>query len=100
MRKGLREADVSVQQMADYLGVVRNTVGTWINGRNHPSPQTLRLWAMRCGIDHHWLVHGTPENHVPAASAIAEPGLNMTGSTARVVLLSGRRGPSGLPAAA
>ena len=100
MRKGLRVSGVSVQQMADYLGVMRNTVGTWINGRNHPSPQTLRLWAMRCGIDHQWLVHGTVENHVPAARAVADPGLNNAGYTARLVLLSGGGGPSALPAAA
>ena len=103
MRKGLREAGVTVQQMADYLGVVRNTVGTWINGRNQPSPQTVRLWAMRCGINHYWLVHGTVENHVPAARAVADPGLNNAGYTARLVVLSsdpGRPGPSAMPAAA
>jgi transcriptional regulator with XRE-family HTH domain len=99
MRKGLRKAGVSVQQMADYLGVKRNTVGTWINGRNQPSPQTLRLWAMRCGIDHYWLVHGTVENHVAAASAIADPGLNNAGSTGRIVTLT-NFGPSILQAAA
>lgn len=103
MRKGLREAGVSVQQMADYLGVKRNTVGTWINGRNQPSPQTLRLWAMRCGIDHYWLVHGTVENHVPAAQAVADPTLNNavdTGAGGLVLQLRSQVGPSVLQAAA
>jgi transcriptional regulator with XRE-family HTH domain len=41
--------------MADYLGVARNTVSTWINGRIAPSKQTLRLWALRTGVDYEWL---------------------------------------------
>lgn len=55
MRKSLRHADVGVQDMADYLGVARNTVSTWINGRIEPSLQTLRLWALRCGVNYEWL---------------------------------------------
>lgn len=58
MRKALRHADIGVQDMADYLEVSRNTVGTWINGRNKPSPQTVRLWALRCGVPFEWLRHG------------------------------------------
>lgn len=58
MRKALREAGISVQEMADYLGVARNTVSTWINGRIRPSKQTLRLWAMRCGVSFSWLSEG------------------------------------------
>lgn len=55
MRKSLRAADVGVQEIADYLGVSRNTVSTWINGRISPSVQTLRLWSLRCGVDYRWL---------------------------------------------
>jgi transcriptional regulator with XRE-family HTH domain len=55
MRKSLRHADIGVQEMADYLGVARNTVSTWINGRIEPSTQTLRLWAMRTGVSYKWL---------------------------------------------
>jgi transcriptional regulator with XRE-family HTH domain len=58
MRKSLREADLGVQEMADYLDVARGTVGTWINGRITPSKQTLRLWALRCGVPLEWLEHG------------------------------------------
>lgn len=65
MRKALREADLGVQEMADYLGVARNTVSTWINGRIEPSMQTLRLWALRTGVSFEWLADidtgsGTP----------------------------------------
>jgi transcriptional regulator with XRE-family HTH domain len=61
MRKALRVAGVSVQEMADYLGVARNTVSTWINGRITPSTQTLRLWAARCDVPYEWLTHSHTE---------------------------------------
>lgn len=61
MRKALRHAGVGVQEMADYLGVARNTVSSWINGRIRPSKQTMRLWAIRCGVPFDWLsgAHGS-----------------------------------------
>ena len=58
MRKTLRESGASVQDMADYLGVTRGTVSTWINGRIEPSRQTLRLWAMATGFPVSWLETG------------------------------------------
>jgi transcriptional regulator with XRE-family HTH domain len=58
MRKSLRNAGMGVQEMADYLGVARNTVSTWINGRIEPSTQTLRLWALRTGVPFAWLRDG------------------------------------------
>lgn len=60
MRKSLRASGVGVQEMADYLGVARNTVSTWVNGHIAPSKQTLRLWAMRTGVPLIWLETGTP----------------------------------------
>ncbi len=44
--------------MADYLGVERNTVGRYINGRSAPDMRTLRLRAMRCGVPLPWLLTG------------------------------------------
>lgn len=58
MRKSLRVSEVSVQEMADYLGVQRNSVGRWINGHTNPSRQTLRLWALRTGVPFEWLETG------------------------------------------
>lgn len=66
MRKSLRHADLGVQGMADYLDVTRGTVGNWINGRIHPSTQTLRLWALRTGVPFKWLETGeTPTGNDP-----------------------------------
>ena len=62
MRKAMRAADVGVQEMADYLGVSRNAVGTWINGRIEPRTQTVRLWALRTGVPYAWLTDSGPKN--------------------------------------
>lgn len=59
MRKALREARINAGEMAAYLGVGRNTVSTWINGKIQPSTQTLRLWALRCGVSYEWLRNGS-----------------------------------------
>lgn len=58
LRKSLREADIGVQEMADYIEVGRNTVSNWINGRTRPPASALRLWSMRCGIPIEWLRDG------------------------------------------
>lgn len=58
LAKSLRVSDTSVQQMADYLDVHRNTVGAWINGRTPPTTQTVRLWALRTGVPYEWLRNG------------------------------------------
>ena len=71
MRKSLRHASVEVQEMAVYLGVSRTSVSNWINGRVDPSVQTLRLWALRCGVPFEWLRDGGPDpDHMPPGPGI------------------------------
>lgn len=65
LRKSLRVAGMEVQEMAEYLEVTRGTVGNWINGRNKPSNQTLRLWSMRTGAQLEWLKTGTKKPASP-----------------------------------
>ena len=55
LRKALRESGVSVQEMAEYLGVSRNTVSRWINGAVPPKAHVMRLWALRTGVPYEWL---------------------------------------------
>ncbi len=62
LRRALRVADVSSNDMADYLGVSRNSVSAWINGRTEPSTQTTRLWALRTGVPYMWLETGEAPN--------------------------------------
>ena len=58
MRVSMRRAGVGVSAMADYFGVRRETIGTWINGRIRPGTQSLRLWALRTGVPYEWLRTG------------------------------------------
>jgi transcriptional regulator with XRE-family HTH domain len=59
MRKAMRDAGISGQDMADYLDVSRTSVTNWTSGRITPDTRTLRLWAMRTGVSYGWLT-GVP----------------------------------------
>lgn len=60
LTKALRVADMSVAEMAVYLGVHRNTISAWINGRTPISGPAVRAWATRTGVDYGWLLTGLP----------------------------------------
>lgn len=57
LRKALREAQMSTEEMADYLDVSRRSIGNWLSGRIKPSTRTMRLWALRTGVQYEWLCH-------------------------------------------
>ncbi len=76
MRKALRGSGVKVGEIAEYLGVSRNAVGTWINGHIEPSTQTLRLWALRTGYPYVWLKDGeSPHPAGPEGGDVRRQGL-------------------------
>lgn len=58
MAKALDVAGISRQEMADYLGVDRNTVGNYLHGRTKPNRRTLLLWASATGVDLVWITSG------------------------------------------
>lgn len=58
MKKTLPWSGTSVGDIAEYLGVTRETVSRWVNGKIVPSRQTLRLWALRTGVPFEWLETG------------------------------------------
>lgn len=66
LRKSLRVADVSVQEMADYLEVNRNTVGRWLGGGGEPKGLYMRMWAMRTGVPIEWLRSGHLNEETPS----------------------------------
>ena len=70
MRKSLREAGLTTEEMADYLDINRATVSAWLNGAT-VAVRNLRLWAIRCGVDYDWLMTGKPANP-PAEEASAQ----------------------------
>lgn len=74
MRKALRQAGMSNNEMAEYLEVAPATVSTWINGRFRPSKQSIRLWAMRTGVSYDWLCHGDIAPCVPSPGTTVSAG--------------------------
>jgi DNA-binding transcriptional regulator YiaG len=58
LRKSLRASGIGVQDMADYLGMSRNSVSNWVNGRAVPDHRTLLVWSMKTGAPLAWLEHG------------------------------------------
>ena len=56
--KSLDHAGMGMQEMADYLGVSRNSVSNWVHGRVPPNQRTLLLWSMRTGVDIDWITRG------------------------------------------
>lgn len=59
MQRALAHAGISVQQMADELGVARSTISRWVNDHGTPPRAVyVKMWAMRCGVPHEWLATG------------------------------------------
>lgn len=58
LRKSLRVIGMPVGDMAHSLGVSRNTVSNWINGRGAPSARQLQLWAAYAHAPYQWLKDG------------------------------------------
>lgn len=58
LAKSLRVSGASVGEMAAFLEVHRNTVSAWINGRAHPSPANVMMWAQMTSVPYQWLRDG------------------------------------------
>jgi len=96
LRKSLREADISVQEMAVFMGLSRQTIGNWINGHTTPPIHALRLWAMRCGVSFDWLRGDV--NAKPAAEVGPGDGLGGKTTASGEATQGDRLGHSGRPA--
>ena len=59
LRKSLRVSGWGVQDIADQIGVSRNTVGNWLNGRSVPCHDQLVVWSAYTGAPLEWLERGT-----------------------------------------
>jgi transcriptional regulator with XRE-family HTH domain len=58
LQRALEHAGIGPQDMADELGVHRNTVGRYLHGRSRPRRRDLVIWAQRCQVPYDWLVSG------------------------------------------
>lgn len=79
LRKTLRHAGVSSQEMSQLLEVSRHTISNWLNGHTRPRAADLRVWADRCDVPYEWLAHGVvPDEAVVSghkrSHLCAEPG--------------------------
>lgn len=75
LEKALAFADVSVQDMADALGVSRQTVSNYTAGRTRPSKLAIREWSMRTGAPLAWILTGQfPDEGTKKGPASEETG--------------------------
>lgn len=75
LRKSLRVVRLPVSEIAADLGVSRNTVSNWINGRSRPNEQQLQLWAAYAHAPLSWLKDG----EAPPITGNASLSLRSTG---------------------
>lgn len=69
--KALSLENVSHAEMAQILGVSRNTIGNYIAERTPISDGYVRLWAMRTGVSYGELKTGIPDG--PSGSPVTSP---------------------------
>ncbi len=58
LRKAREQRGLGVQDLANELGISRNSVGNYESGRTRPPRPTLIVWSMRCGVPIEWLQTG------------------------------------------
>lgn len=58
LRKARNHAGMEQVELADALGVARNTISNYETDRRHPSKALIRYWAEVCGVSNDWLVDG------------------------------------------
>jgi transcriptional regulator with XRE-family HTH domain len=60
LAKARRSADMSREDMASYLGLSIQAIGTYETGRHQPKLAVLRAWAQRAAVPFDWLCLGEP----------------------------------------
>jgi transcriptional regulator with XRE-family HTH domain len=75
LAKALQHRGIKVQQMADYLGVSRNTIGNYLSRRSKPDKRTLLLWAMKTGVPREWLEDGKTPPDDPDGGGVRREGI-------------------------
>ena len=74
LNRALSHADISVQEMADELGVARSTISRWVNDHGtEPRAVYVKQWALRTGVDYRWLMGSTPADVLPRLDSDQQP---------------------------
>ena len=64
LQMALGQAGMTVQDMADELGMSRTSLSRWLNDRGTPPRAAfVRLWAQRCAVPYEWLMNGKTPAH-------------------------------------
>ena len=58
LKKAIEVSDLSVAAMAEYVGVTRETLSRYLNGRQDAPIAIVRLISIRTGVPFHWLQTG------------------------------------------
>ncbi|MDB2211739.1 helix-turn-helix domain-containing protein [Mycobacteroides abscessus] len=74
LKKAISVSDTGVAEMAEYLGVTRETLSRYLNGRNETPLAIVRLIAMRTGVPVEWILTGNaPDGPGPELPGGIEP---------------------------
>jgi excisionase family DNA binding protein len=57
---------LSVDEIAEYLGIAKDTVYTWINGRGMPAHRVGRLWKFKKDEVDVWVKSGAASDGQPS----------------------------------
>ena len=68
LHKAMRVRGISTSELADELGVHRNTINNYLGGRSPIDRRTLVAWAFACGVPVRWLESGEPGPDTAPAS--------------------------------
>lgn len=69
LHKALRHSGLTTAQLAERLGVHRNTISNALNGRHAIDRRTILAWAMATGVSAAWLELGeVPQGPGPGGS--------------------------------
>lgn len=69
MRKAREDAQLDQLQLADRIGMSRQTIGNYETGLTPPKRPILLSWAMACDVDIEWLTG----DYTPPARAARRP---------------------------
>jgi len=79
LQMALRHGGVSVQEMADELGMNRNSLSRWLNDRAVPRRVIVKQWALRTGVPYEWIATGrvdeSPRPGDPDGGGVRHQGL-------------------------
>lgn len=67
-------AGLEQDELAERIGVSRNTVGNSEKGRVKPRKITLNAWALACGVPVSWITTGVAENPSGDGGSESRPG--------------------------